>query len=383
MAGFSKYKNKSGEFWKFTYYGGIDPKTGKRKRSTKRGFKTKKEAQLAAEEIEKQVRIGTFKNHKLTYGDVFNEWWITHKKTIKPSTISRKRSLFKKHILPRFEKIKLLDISRQYCQEMIDDIANSLNTTSSASDVKIQANLVFKYALKNDYIERNPMEHTVIPKKESDFTANNEEERNFLYKNEIKYFLEQLEGKAIFQYYVLFYLLIYTGMRKGELIALEWDDINLDNKTIRINKTMFFQDGKEVIQTAKKQASKRTISITDDDVKLLKKWRILQKEYFLGEGIRKEVKNVLTREDMRPLRLAHPNDLLASHIKKEGLHKINVHGLRHTHASLLFEAGASIKEVQARLGHKDIQTTMNIYTHVTNFTAQKTADTFLKYMKSE
>lgn len=383
MASFSKYKNKSGEFWKFQTYTTIDPKTGKRRLTTRRGFKTKKEAQLAAEILEKQVRTGTFHNHNLTYEDVYKEWWITHKKTIKPSTISRKESVFNKHILPRFGKVKLKDISRQYCQQMIDDIAKSLNAASSATDVKIQANLVFKYALKQDYIERNPLEHTVIPKKDTDFIASEEEKRNFWRKSEIKAFLESLENSATFQYYVLFYLLIYTGMRKGELIALEWNDINFEEQEIRINKTMFFQNGEEIIQTAKKQASNRTISITDDDIKLLKKWRTAQREFFLGEGKRQGIKNVLTRQDMRPLRLAHPNDLLASHIKKYDLHTINVHGLRHTHASLLFEAGASIKEVQARLGHKDIQTTMNIYTHVTNFTAQKTADTFQKYMKSE
>lgn len=75
---------------------------------------------------------------------------------------------------------------------------------------------------------------------------------------------------------------------------------------------------------------------------------------------------VFTRDDCTPIRLAYPNEKLDIVIKKYNLHRITIHGLRHTHASLLFEAGASIKEVQERLGHEDIKMTMNIYTHVTN-----------------
>lgn len=92
---------------------------------------------------------------------------------------------------------------------------------------------------------------------------------------------------------------------------------------------------------------------------------------------------VFTREDGTPIRLAYPNDKLNEIIRSNNLHKITVHGLRHTHASLLFEAGASIKEVQERLGHSDIKMTMNIYTHVTKAVKEKTADRFEKFMEFE
>lgn len=81
------------------------------------------------------------------------------------------------------------------------------------------------------------------------------------------------------------------------------------------------------------------------------------------------------------MRLAYPNEKLDILIKKHNLHRITIHGLRHTHASLLFEAGASIKEVQERLGHSDIQMTMNIYTHVTDSVKEQTAQKFQKYME--
>lgn len=86
------------------------------------------------------------------------------------------------------------------------------------------------------------------------------------------------------------------------------------------------------------------------------------------------------REDGTPLRVAYANDKLDEIIRIHSLHPITVHGLRHTHASLLFEAGASIKEVQERLGHTDIKMTMNIYTHVTRTVKEQTAAKFATFM---
>lgn len=377
MASFQKYKTKQGTLWLFKTYLGIDPKTGKRKPTTRRGFKTKKEAQEAARSLEDEVKSGIYQRSNLTYKQVFDEWWSAHKNTIKPSTQYSKMCIFNAHVLPWFENIKMKDITKAYCQDFVDDLAQKID---SAIDVKIQANLVFKYSLKHDYITRNPMEHVEIPKKDEEEIIEKGEIRNFWTKEELDRFLALANEHMTTQDYVYFYTLAYTGMRKGELIALEWSDINFEIGTIRINKTMFFEDGKQIIQTAKKDASRRTIAIDEDTLKMLRKWKIRQREIFLSEGINDEIVNVVTRGDLRPWRLAMPNDTLNSFIKKYKLRKITVHGLRHTHASILFEAGATIKEVQQRLGHKDIQTTMNVYTHVTQFVAIKTANTFKKYM---
>jgi integrase len=101
-----------------------------------------------------------------------------------------------------------------------------------------------------------------------------------------------------------------------------------------------------------------------------------------GFGLMNINKNklVFTRECGSSLRLPYPNDKLRSIIKKYNLHPITIHGLRHTHASLLFRAGANIKEVQERLGHSDIQMTMTIYTHVTDTLKEQTAQKFQKYL---
>jgi integrase len=90
---------------------------------------------------------------------------------------------------------------------------------------------------------------------------------------------------------------------------------------------------------------------------------------------------LFTRDDGSPLRLAYLNEKLEIVIKKHNLHRITIHGLRHTHASILFESGASIKEVQERLGHSAIQMTMNIYTHVTDNIKEQTAAKFQRYLE--
>lgn len=379
MASYQKYKTKQGDKWMFKLIVGIDPGTGKKIMTTRRGFKTKKEAQAAYMKLKQEIDSGLLSKQSVLFEDIFKEWWDIHSKTIKPSTKYSKLSKFDKHILPRFGKLKIKEITKGYCQRVINEIADEIN---SVNDIKIQANLVFKYAVKMDYILKNPMEYVTIPKKEETFLAA-KEERNYWTKNEVKEFLKLAKNHMSMQYFMMFYLLIYTGMRKGELVALTWDDIDLKEQTININKTMFFEKGKEIVQTAKKYASNRTIDIDSHTTKLLTSWKVKQKELLLADGINKKPSHILLRGDLRPIRLAYPNELLNNFITIYDLHSITIHGLRHTHASMLFEAGASIKEVQARLGHKDIQTTMNVYTHVSKTMSQKTAENFLKFMELE
>ncbi|QED45978.1 site-specific integrase [Cytobacillus dafuensis] len=182
--------------------------------------------------------------------------------------------------------------------------------------------------------------------------------------------------------HVLFHLLIYTGARKGELLALTWDDIDFEAGFIRLWRTLFQTDGKHLFQMPKTRDSKRLISLDNKTLSLLKKWRISQKEEEFANRIISSANNLVFKiEDGTPLRLAYLNEKLNILIKKHNLHPITIHGIRHTHASLLFEAGANIKEVQERLGHADIQMTMNIYTHVTNTLKEQTASKFQKYIE--
>lgn len=382
MASFQKYTTKKdGTMWLYKYYTGeIDPVKGTKKSSTKRGFKTKKEAALDAAKTEQEIEAGLFipADKTITFEQLYDLWFETVSSTYKPSTIKSVKSKFKKQILPRFGNIKIKDITKAYCQKVINDIAENIN---SVADTKMYINQVFEYGVKMDVINRNPLTGVVIPKKEKDHLSSDQENtRNYWEKAEIKTFLDVVKNECSFQDYVMFHLLIYTGGRKGEILALRWNDIDMKNKTMKLNKTLFHDEGMYMSLTSKTAASRRSISIDDTTLQLLKKLRSGHSEGPVINLATQTDHMIFTRLDGTPIRLAYPNDKLDEIITNHKLHSITVHGLRHTHASLLFEAGASIKEVQERLGHSDIKMTMNIYTHVTKTVKEKTAARFESFM---
>ncbi|MFJ8064806.1 site-specific integrase [Psychrobacillus sp. NPDC096426] len=170
-----------------------------------------------------------------------------------------------------------------------------------------------------------------------------------------------------------FRLLAFTGGRKGEVLALTWEDINFIEKTIRFNKTLAkTEHSNKYVQTPKTAHSKRFISVDDKTLDVLERWKKTQAKLLLTYGINTNFNSkqpILVFTDKRALNDYHftiyPNEKLKAILRKYELPSITVHGLRHTHATLLFEARTSIKEVQERIGHIDIRTTMNVYALVT------------------
>ncbi|WP_197253640.1 Arm DNA-binding domain-containing protein [Paenibacillus dendritiformis] len=156
MASFQKYKTKDGYKWMYKYYSSIDPLTGKKKPSTKRGFNTKKEAQLHAAQTEREIENGTFieDSKKPIFEAVYKQWYATHSPTLKPPSRRAVRSNFKQQILPHFRKLKMKDITKLYCQEVVNKIAEKIK---SVDNMRMYANQVFEYAIKMDIIQANPM----------------------------------------------------------------------------------------------------------------------------------------------------------------------------------------------------------------------------------
>ena len=173
-------------------------------------------------------------------------------------------------------------------------------------------------------------------------------------------------------------------MRKGEALALKWSDIDFVNQTISINKTLSIGEHNSlIIGTPKTKASYRTIQIDDKTIHYLKEWRKKQRKELFKIGFNALSNDQLlfsnkNNEPLRPWLVQFWNRSVA---KDTGIKYITVHGFRHTHASLLFEAGTPMQDVKERLGHSDINTTMNIYTHVTKSEQKKPADNFARFME--
>ncbi len=155
------------------------------------------------------------------------------------------------------------------------------------------------------------------------------------------------------------------------------------NQKLTIGKTLAMDEHNQIIiQEPKTISSQRVIALDVKTIKVIEQWRNNQKEWYFkfGYNTSKDTQFLFTNKFNELYYPQAPNDWLYSILEKYNLPKITLHGFRHTHASLLFESGASIKEVQERLGHKDVKTTMNIYTHVTPEKVRETGERFAKYV---
>lgn len=380
-----KYTKKDGSTaYMFKKYLGIDPLTGKQKETTRRGFKTLKEAKIAYAKLDLEIAKNGIKTiNNRSYQEVFEDWLeLVYKLKVKESTYWNTRVVFDKHILPSFGNLNIKKITVTMCQKQ----ANLWCEESPKRYYRFinYAGMVFKYAESIGEITHNPMSKIIMPSSKKD--EDEEEHLNFLERDELLKTLDILKKKYPFKRYVFFSLLAYTGLRKGEALALTWRDIDFQNKTLTVNKTVASgKSGSILIQKPKTKASNRTISLDNSTLSLLKEWQIEQNKNIKRMNLIPNIEQLVFSKDVDNSHL-YPHtpqawlETLYRNFKK--LTRITPHGFRHTHASLLFESGASMKQVQARLGHSNINMTMNVYTHVTKAGKEETADIFESYIKN-
>ncbi|MDY0406502.1 site-specific integrase [Virgibacillus sp. 179-BFC.A HS] len=376
-----KYKLKNGEIrYEFQVYLGTDEATGKQMRTTRRGFKTKKEAELALARIKLQVASGEFRKERAeTFKEVYELWLLQYENTVEQSTFVKTVSLFNNHILPGIGEYKIEKITVDICQKAVNDWAKRLKNISK---VKAYASRVFNFAVKRDFVQKNPFDLVELPRKRNKQLPDETDEKNFYTREQLIEFLSCLEKETNVKAYVLFRLLAFSGMRKGEALALTWRDINFKTKEIRVNKALSRgKDNKLYIKSTKTNEA-RTIKMDEKTMNVLRMWKKKQKEDYLKLGFNtaKLSQLVFSNEKNEFVQPTKTREWMLYVQEKYNLKKVTTHGLRHTHCSLLFEAGATLKEVQDRLGHSDIKTTMNIYTHVTKKAQEQAIQKFSSYV---
>lgn len=191
---------------------------------------------------------------------------------------------------------------------------------------------------------------------------------------------------------VLFYLAIYTGLRKGELLALSWSDIHFEEDSVQVSKSVTIVDGKQVCKSPKTKTSNRSVSIPHFLTQRLRKLQIQQAEYRLQLGEAWQGNNWLFIQDNgKMMNYSTPYQALHDIISRYNANKkesdrlplIPFHGLRHTAASLLIAGHVDVKTVSARLGHAQTSTTLNIYTHALQESDRKAAGVLEKMLKKE
>ena len=242
---------------------------------------------------------------------------------------------------------------------------------------------VFKYALIQEFIQANPTDKVIVPTKKIEYTTY-ERKKYFYSKPELEHLMKVLQGHEPHKWYTVFRLLAYSGIRRGEALALTWGDIDLKEHTLDINKTLAQGECNSlIVQPPKSEAGIRKIGLDRGTIQVLRQWKIEQAEFLLGRGF----------NAMQPDQLVFSNEENNSHLnfaafrsafericERHGIEFLHIHGFRHTHASLLFEAGLKMDEVKERLGHEKIETTMDIYTHVTPERKDKAGEKFARFM---
>ncbi|MBO1116593.1 site-specific integrase [Enterococcus hirae] len=380
MAMIKQYQKKNGEkAWYFKTYLGIDPLTGKKRYTTKRGFKTQKEAKIALSRLELELqKAGIPISTNTTFKKAAELWLENYKKTVKESSYSRTKIIFDKHIYPKFGNIKLSKINTAYCQKVVNDWSEKGTSKQYPLFVNYM-NKVFKYAINIGLTSDNPTLNLIIPKPQ----IKTEKKLKLYTKEQLELFLSEVskEQNPYFKNrdYTLFRLLAFSGCRIGEILALTWDNINFKTHEMTIKKTVARSDKYYISETPKTKKSNRIIYLDEKTIKQLKFWKLEQRKYLFQLGFTKA--NYLFTNDENSFTI---NQAVAERYnvyrERAGLPYIGLHGFRHTHASMLYEAGADHKEVQERMGHANIKTTMDTYTHITNSKKEETTQKLTNYI---
>lgn len=323
---------------------------------------------------------------KVKVDDWYNAWMNEYKAhTVKKSTFDLYDTYYNIYIKNILGKKIIQDLKPIHIQKLYNDMAKRGLKENTIIKVNTIICSMLQQAVKNEMIFKNPCVSVDIPKTEKT-------EKQILSAEQQDEFLQFIRSSNRWKkYHTLFTVALGTGMRIGELLALNWSDIDYNEKTIEINKTLQYLYNKEkkkyeyVMQTPKTKTSKRIIPLLDSLAFLLKKHRKEQQELRMSLGDKWQPLNkegfgnlVFTTEFGRPFDRNSINRAISSIVtemnkkreKGNEFPNFSPHCLRHTFATRCFENGIPPKVVQEYLGHTTIQMTMDLYTHVMKETKQ-------------
>ena len=377
----TEVKKKNGAIvYRANVYLGTDQVTGKKAKTSVTG-RTKTEVKQKAKHAQDDfisngctvTKVVPVKN----YQQLAELWLESYQLTVKPQTfIATKRMLYN-HLIPVFGALKLTKLSVSYIQSFINDLSTQLVHYAVIHSINRR---VLQYGVSLQLLPFNPARDVILPK----VPKQENKAIKFIAPDDLKALMAYMESLSNrkFNYffdYVLYSVLLATGCRFGEVVALEWSDIDLENGTISITKN--YSRLLDLIGTPKSKAGVRTISIDKKTVNMLRLYKNRQRQLFLETGARassvvfatptKEYQNMATRQDSLDRRCA-----------EIGIPRFTFHAFRHTHASLLLNAGISYKELQYRLGHATLAMTMDIYSHLSADKEKEAVSYFEKAMNN-
>ena len=374
--------------WRYRISLGKNTETGKYEYISKTGFKRKSDAKHQAEMIERQLRNGEYiPPSSSTFKQVADDWIKQYAKDVKISSV-RTREKAIHHAIERFNTKPIQTIKKHDYQRFVDDMSAQYSK-NYVDSIVASTNMIFKYAYDMRLIKALPSESIKRPKKKVSVEELEDIEihKKFLEKDELFQFLQVAKYHHSPQNsFEVFTTLAYTGMRAGELLALKWSDIDFENNTISITKTYYNPNNNKKhyqILTPKTESSIGKISVDPHVIQLLKDYKVNVQDTWKNE-LYVDNNFVFTDVNGYPLVIKKLSTWIQAIMKKTDITNkhISTHSFRHTHCALLIEAGVHIKEIQERLRHKDINTTMNIYAKITNSYKKDASQKFSQLMEN-
>ena len=307
---------------------------------------------------------------RMTLNDLYEEFVRIRSHEVRESTMVRYKRVLNNHILPELGKVQLSKLNKptlnqwkNHIDEKVitknDGTTKKLNITSKQKIYNVFRTLL-NYGVKMDYMPKNILcelgnfKETLTVKKEMDFYTAEEFKR---YKAAALEYAQNRSDLSGWDYYVFFCIAFYTGLRKGEIHALKWSDIdgNLLHVTRSIDQK---QKGGDRETAPKSKSSIRTLQIPKPLLDILSEHKRRWSEI---NGFSDDYRICGGTRPIRDTSLANANERFA---KLAGLNTIRIHDFRHSHASLLANEGINIQEVARRLGHSDVTMTWNTYSHL-------------------
>lgn len=328
---------------------GFDPKTGKQIRKSFYS-KTRKEVKEKLDDAIRSIRLGTgiAFSKEITSEEWFSHWLATYKNDLAANSIRNYKGIVKKYLLPCIGKTKLNKITTANLQSII----NKIPTERSTRMVEMTASVLrdsLGVAFKLGYITNNPALNLILPKKKT------QQKGRALTQEQEKSFVNALENSPL-RSLLLTYL--YTGMRRGEALALTWSDIDFDNNIIRVhsnasqNYNKVTKETEYGIHNTKTISSIRIVPLSNRCKEILEPLKSNLSEFVFPAVNGKLMDINAAGREFKAI------------MTSIGLNEFTLHSLRHTFATRCLEKGVSPKVVQFWLGHASSDTTMDIYAHV-------------------
>lgn len=390
---------RRGKTWSYAFEAGktLD---GKRKAVEKGGFTTRQEAYEAGTAAFADWKRGnkSITSEKVTL-TVFAENWLDNvaAMNLRPGSLNQYRSMVKNHILPHLGKTAVQKITPALLDQWMRGLAREGYSHGTLVIIHSILRQILSYAVYPcEIITSNPCLYIKVPRS----APRNVVKRTIIAPEQFASMLKDYPVGMPFRMVLL--LLYHTGMRVSEVCGLEWQDIDLEHKAIHVKKQLRRIGAKSLCLMPPKTASSvRTIYIDSKLVSELRTWRKKQAQNELQAGVSYIYLYRHADKTVHHASKAFDTQASAKHLcfvctKENGMpyeqsgisgtlsrYHCNSHSFRHTHATLLAEAGVSAKDIASRLGHSNTQTTENLYMHETEAMARQASDTFADFLRQK